>query len=215
MNRFLRDDRGFTLLELLVAMSLLAVIVVVVVGAMRLGFRAIETGDRKIVALERVRTSLSVIEAQLQSAFSIAPPREAQAGEAPVQFKGETGSVEFRSFLSLWGGTKGPVAVTYRIVDDGRGRKALVISETPLGMDAVRETVLIDLADEIIFEFFYRGPTDEKGYWVELWEQTDRLPSKVRLTVRKDNRLMTVVAPLRLAPKETQTAASGSRPVVP
>ncbi|HMK43695.1 MAG TPA: prepilin-type N-terminal cleavage/methylation domain-containing protein, partial [Dissulfurispiraceae bacterium] len=52
---------GFTLLELLVAIALLAVVVVVIVQAMRLGMRAIESGDRKIAGLERTRALLSVI----------------------------------------------------------------------------------------------------------------------------------------------------------
>jgi general secretion pathway protein J len=210
MKRPLSDRCGFTLLELLIAMALLAVVVVIVVSAMRLGFRSLEKGDRMVLSLERVRTSFSIIEAQLQSAFSLAPPRDAQAGEPMVQFRGDAGAVEFLSYHSLWGGTKGPVAVSYRVVDDGNGKKSLVISETPVGMDALREAVLMESADDILFEFYYRGPTDEKGQWVERWEQEDQLPPKVRLSIRKDRRLITLVAPLRLAPKEIRTVGAGS-----
>lgn len=204
--RFCRS--GFTLLELLIAMALLAVVVVIVVSAMRLSFRSIEKGDRMVLSLERVRTSLSIIEAQLQSAFSLAPPRDAQAGETMVQFRGDAGAVEFRSYHSLWGGTKGPVAVSYRVVDDGMGKKSLMISESPIALDAVREAILVESADDILFEFYYRGLTDPQGQWVERWEQEDKLPPKVRLSVRKDRRLMTLVAPLRLAPKEVTTSGA-------
>lgn len=208
MKRPLFSRSGFTLLELLIAMALLAVVVVIVVSAMRLSFRSMEKGDRMVLSLERVRTSLSIIEAQLQSAFSVSPPRDAQAGEAVVQFKGDSGAVEFRSYHSLWGGTKGPVVVSYRVADDGRGKKSLVITETPIAMDAVREAILMDNADGILFEFFSRGLTDERGEWLDRWEKEDQLPPKVRLSIRKDQRLLSIVAPVRLAPKDAVTAGA-------
>ena len=208
--RITRAD-GFTLLELLVAITLLAVVVVVIVQAMRLGMRAIESGDRKIAGLERTRALLSVIEPQLQSAFMITASRDAQAGEQPVQFRGESGAVEFRSYQSLWGGAKGPVAVSYRVVDDEPGFKALRVSESPLAIDAANETLVIGHAQEIFFEFYYRTSTDETGQWVDQWKEPERLPSKVRLTVRQDQRTLSVIAPLRAAGSVVQMVTSPVR----
>jgi prepilin-type N-terminal cleavage/methylation domain-containing protein len=59
---------GFTLLELIISISMLVIIVVIISGAMRLASRSIAAGERKVETLERLRTSLSIINAQIQSA---------------------------------------------------------------------------------------------------------------------------------------------------
>ncbi len=60
-------NRGFTLLELLISLSLLALIVVIMMGAMRISSRSVTVAERKMDAQERFRTVLAVMDAQIQS----------------------------------------------------------------------------------------------------------------------------------------------------
>src|SRR5512136_1554467 len=63
----LSSRRGFTLLELMISITLIGIIAVIIAGAMRLGYRSVDAGERKIESLERMRVSLTLIDSQIQS----------------------------------------------------------------------------------------------------------------------------------------------------
>ena len=71
---------GFTLLELLISLTLLVVIVVIAMGAMRLGSRSVAAGEKKMDDRERFRTVLSIIDAQIQSQLPLTYDEEAGKG---------------------------------------------------------------------------------------------------------------------------------------
>ncbi len=78
-------DRGFTLLELLISLTLLVVIVVIAMGAMRLGSRSVAAGEKKMNDRERFRTVLSLVDAQIQSQF---PSPTKRRGKQEILFPG-------------------------------------------------------------------------------------------------------------------------------
>src|SRR5437763_15882115 len=59
---------GFTLLELVLAMSALAMIVAICYGAFHLGIRAVESGERAVVSEQRLRVATDVVIRQVKSA---------------------------------------------------------------------------------------------------------------------------------------------------
>ncbi|MGD9579336.1 MAG: type II secretion system protein J, partial [Syntrophorhabdus sp.] len=62
-----KNNVGFTLLELIISITLVAIIVLIVAGAANLGYRSFNSGERKLNAVERLRASLIIIDAQIQS----------------------------------------------------------------------------------------------------------------------------------------------------
>jgi general secretion pathway protein J len=200
-------QQGFTLLELLISISLLAFIVLIIAGGMRLGFRAAESGQKKIDALERYRTSLNIVEGQIQSAFMVK-----QTGltldENFSQFSGDRSSMQFRSVSSMLGEAKGPVLVSYTVKDDGTGTRALYGSEISLFIEGkAREIRLMDKARDISFEYFEKGPTDEKGKWVNEWDSKDKMPERVRMTIEKEGSVLALIIPLRTGAQAGRPAA--------
>ncbi|HMK56390.1 MAG TPA: prepilin-type N-terminal cleavage/methylation domain-containing protein, partial [Dissulfurispiraceae bacterium] len=148
-----RDQQGFTLLELLISITLLGLIVLITAGALRAGYRSTESSQKKIEGIERFRTSLSVIESQMQSAFVINRTGDTLDTEFS-QFSGDKTRLQFRSVYSLWGGGRGPVLVNYEIRDGDMGMKTLYASETPIQIpDLSREVKLFDNARDIYFEY--------------------------------------------------------------
>src|SRR3989337_1653647 len=57
---------GFTLLDLIISITIIGIMVLIIAGATRLGFRSVDAGEKKIESLERMRSSLSLISSQIQ-----------------------------------------------------------------------------------------------------------------------------------------------------
>ena len=202
----MNGQKGFTLLELIICIALLGFIVLIISGGMRLGFRSAESGFRKIESLERTRITLNAVESQLQSAFTVKLTGMIY-DENFSQFSGDRSSMQFRTLCSLLGGSRGPAFITYSVVDDSRGGKTLFGTEVSVAtMGETRDVKLIERANDIYFEYYDIGPTDEKGAWQPTWDSRDRLPSMVRLTIEKDYKVISMIIPLRIGIPVRQTA---------
>lgn len=190
------DCNGFTLLELMIAMVLLAAAVAMVISSVRVGLRSIDAGERKIMSLERVRASVRLLESHLLSAAWVRSSHEVQAGEPQIQFTGDRDGMMLHSYHSLWGGSRGIVSVSYRIIDDGNGRKSLRLVESPRVVTAPREALLIADADDVAFAYASGG---ENVSWMERWPDPERFPARVRMTVKQQRSTTEVFVAIPIA----------------
>ncbi len=191
----LNSRRGFTLLELMISIAMIGVIVLILFGAMRLGFRSVDAGEKKIETLERLRASLNTVDAQIQSEVPISYTDE--DGSTRYYFKGEETAMEFSTNYSLWSGQAGYVVVHYTVASDSFGQKSLLISENVIGMEAMRQTYLFDSFSDISFEYFYKSPTDEVGNWVTKWTDDTDIPEKVKLHLVRGAEDFSMIIPMR------------------
>ncbi len=143
-------------MELLIAMALLALIVSITMGAMRLASRSVATGERKTESLERFRTVATVMDAQIQSQM---PLIYEEAGNKAYYFRGGPKNLRMATSYSIWGGRQGYVIVDYRIRTEDAGKETLTASEQTPGIERKRETRLFSDATEIYFEYFHQDPT--------------------------------------------------------
>jgi general secretion pathway protein J len=188
------NEKGFTLLELLISMVMLGIIVVILVGALRLGFRSVDSGERKADSLERMRVSLSVIDSQIQSQTALTYKEEEAEN---YYFTGEKDSLEFSTNYSIWGGQKGYVVVSYSVSEE-QGKAVLYAAEHIVGIEETRGTKLLDAFDNIYFEYFYKGPTDEVGNWVEEWTDSSQIPTKIKIHLVKGGKDIPLIVPVRI-----------------
>jgi prepilin-type N-terminal cleavage/methylation domain-containing protein len=186
---------GFTLLELMVSIAIIGLIVVIVGAAMRLGFRSVDAGERKMDSIQRTRASLTIIEYQIQSQI---PLFVNDNGTQKSSFKGDKTSMEFFTNYSIWGGEKGYVSLSYKVEADNSGKKILSASETLIGLGSGGETRLLNGYDDIFFEYFYKDPTEEEGQWVEKWPDDElNIPEKVRLHLVEGFKDYALIIPMR------------------
>jgi prepilin-type N-terminal cleavage/methylation domain-containing protein len=185
---------GFTLLELLVSMSLLVVIVVITMGAMRLGSRSVAAGEKKMEDQERLRTVLSMIDAQIQSQVPLTYEEE---GNPKYYFRGDAKTLRFSTNYSIWGGRRGYVIVEYKVEADDSGKDVLHASEQIPGMEGRWNTRLID-ANGISFDYFYRDPTEPEGKWLEALSDGTVIPEKVRIRMARKTGNISLVLPVRV-----------------
>ncbi len=189
-------DKGFTLIELLIAISILGLILVIVGGASRLGFRSVDSGERKIESLERFKVSLGFIDSQVQSMIPLTLQEEA-AGDRNYLFKGERTSMQFPTRFSIWDDRGGYVTVTYTVETDGKGKQTLHASESIVGAENKRETDLFRSMDGISFEYFSKDPMEEEGAWVEQWTNREALPEKIRMLLVDGSKKLSLIIPVR------------------
>lgn len=186
---------GFTLLELIISITLVAIIVLIIAGAASLGYRSFNSGERKLNAVERIRASLTIIDAQVQSGV---PLTLEDGGVKQYYFVGEQDALKFSTNYSIWGGQRGYVIVNYRVEIDDRGKRTLFASEYKVGMENQRETKLLDGFDEITFDYFKQDETEETGEWVSQWADEEMMPSRIRINLVKGANTLAYVMPVRV-----------------
>jgi prepilin-type N-terminal cleavage/methylation domain-containing protein len=201
----LRVDHGFTLLELMISFAIIGIIIVIIIGAMRLGLRSVDSGEKRIEAIERFRTSLNIIDSQIQSEIPLTYVEDANT---KYYFKGEREFLQFSTNYSIWGGEKGYVIVTYTVETGENGKQILYASENLVGLEAKRDTKLFDNFEKIYFEYFFRDPTEEEGKWVEQWTDDVSIPEKVRIHLVKGTRDLSMIIPMRTRGPLSQTPLS-------
>lgn len=206
-GHFCIGRNGFTLLELTISIALLGIIVLVVAGTLRLGYRSVEAGEKRVESLERLRSSLNIVDSQIQSFI---PLTYEDQGEMKHYFKGERGLMQFSTNYSIWGGKRGYVVATYTVTTADNGRQSLDVAETIVGMGLSRETKLFTNFDTISFAYFFKDPTEEKGRWVEQWTEEGSLPEKIALRLTEGIRDFTMIIPLRVNAAAEGLKASGS-----
>jgi hypothetical protein len=87
------------------------------------------------------------------------------------------------------------------------GSKTLYVTENPIIIpDAAREVRLIEGAKDIFFEYYHKGPTDEKGSWVDDWTDKQVIPERIRVTISRDKQVLALIIPLKVAAKTQQSS---------
>ncbi len=198
-----KDDRqdsrarrgGFTLLEVLVAMSLLMVVIALVGTAMRMSIHAVGAGEKKIDAQERFRSSIYIITSQISSEIPLLEEKDSAKG---LVFQGKKRSLQIPSGYSIWNGWRGYVIVDYEVVEDERGKKSLRASEVTIGPGKRMETKLFEDLDDLSFEYFSKKKDIKgEGQWREKWDDRETLPEQIRMTLTYQSKKYSFILPLR------------------
>jgi len=198
-------DKGLTLLELIVSITIIGIIVLIITGAMQIGFRSIESGENRIESLERLRSSLNIIDAQIQSEFPLVYEEE---GERKYYFTGNRGFMQFATNYSMWGIGQGYVIATYTVEMGEYGKQVLYASENIVGIETARTVKLFDRFDAIFFEYFYKDPTEEEGEWVEEWTNAFAIPEKIKIHLVEGMRDFSMIIPIRTIGSLSQSGAN-------
>jgi general secretion pathway protein J len=189
---------GFTLLELIVTFTILSLVVVMILGALRLGSASWERGEERVEKVQKKRIVFELLSQQMKSSF---PYRiKSQKAEADfLAFLGERTSLRFVSAFSIRARKQeGLVFVIYKVEEERASGKTLKVYEKRvLNKNFLEETpdeeqffTVTDGLSDLSFEYFDEGPVegrgkDASGEWVESWDTKEKkaLPSQVKITV--------------------------------
>lgn len=190
-----RLQRGFTLIEVMLAMTIFALISTVLYGAFALGHSAVEKSQRSFEKNQKLRAIDELLGSYIRSAY---PYRSSPQGAA-ILFVGEQADLTFVSSFSRAMGGRGMAKV--RLFWEGDENRAGVLrleeqvpvripneedSEEDEGISnglVVREGVKD-------FRITYLDPQSDEDKWEERWDARERnsLPRAVRLNYRSEER---------------------------
>lgn len=188
------NDTGFTLLELLISISLLTVVIVLLIGAVRLSSRSMAAGEKKMEAQERFRTVFFLIDAQIQSQVPLTYQEE---GSTRYYFQAGPKTLRFATNYSIWGGRRGYVIVDYKIENDGAGKDIMNASESVPGIEGGGNVRFLE-ASSISFEYFWKEPGEEQGKWAESLTE-NIIPEEIRINFIQGTKKISLLVPVRVS----------------
>jgi general secretion pathway protein J len=169
-------DAGFTLLELLIAMTLLALLSLVLFGAFRFGTRSWDRAETSTANGNEIRRAQDAITSALSRAYP--ELQTADPANPHIFFGGEREAV---TFLGPDRNQDGALDV----ITLGRQGDALTMIVTPeLARDPKRQTVIRKLLGHVSFlelSYFGAGKPDDPPRWWTRWHNAARLPQLIRI----------------------------------
>jgi hypothetical protein len=160
--------------------------------SLRLAYRVWSSGEKQTISAESLRSSLKIVEGQLQSQF---PYTTDDDKEKKIWFAGSRNSLQFATNYSLWGRTRGYLLVTYLIEDTGE-HKTLLVYETPAGCQNAKKRGLFGEMDDMYFEYYER-PLAEDPRWTDTWTDEKQYPEKIRLHLLSGSEHRIMLIPVR------------------
>ena len=205
--------QGFTLLELLISLSIMTVVVTIIFGGLKVGVRAWEKGETLVDSQQRLRVVPELVRKQIAS---LTMPEVFKKNNRWIFFQGDHKSMDFFSNISLYPESEaGIVLVRYLVSEEEDGKKKLAFYENdinrfdPAELAEIDETVYLDLLSgysNISFAFLAaRKDEYEVVEWLPVWspEEMNGVPRAVRVTFQNDRgkQPVVVVVPIHHEPE--------------
>jgi len=182
---------GFTLVELTIALVLMAGMASILYGSLSLAARSWDGGEAKVLQVSDMRATQTYLRAQISAQY---PQRLWKAVELPLLFAGEVDEMRYAAVLPERVAAGGVFYFRLAVVRTGeisqlvqeRTVPDLTALQEPEFRDAER-SVLADSIAELRIGYFGRdaGASDaDAPTWRDRWEDRQRLPLLVRLDVK-------------------------------
>ena len=190
-----QTQKGFTLLELLISITLLGMILVLLFGGLRLGVRSWDAVQQQVDNLNTVRS----VENFLRREIAMTQPyRWKSATGQRLAFLGERSKINFIAQLPARIGGGGLYAISLGIEHSVTGKRlvwkhlpldAMVLDFSPLAQ--AQEIVLagseFSAVDDIWLTYFGQANDSAAPVWMDRWDSDARLPMLIRIQVKLAN----------------------------
>ena len=211
-----RGQAGFTLLEILLASTLLAVLLTLAYSTVSGAVRSTRSGEAQIERTDEVRVTQEFLRRQLSHAMPVAFEQPDDGGERKV-FEADD---SFLRFVAPMPGhlSRGGLHVQWLEFSSDRDGMRLDFDhhqlngydpDDPKGDSERPPVTLLDGIAEASFEYRALDDQGELGDWDSDWEDMESLPVLVKLSVRFENENRSW--PLFEVPMKLAAASSSNR----
>jgi general secretion pathway protein J len=186
-------SRGFTLVELTIALVLMAAIAALLYGSLSLSVRSWDGGEAKMQQVADLRTTQTYLRAQIAAEY---PQRMLKIAGFPLLFTGERDEMRYAAALPPRVAQGG--VYYFRLAVVRNGDRSLLVQErmipdvnaleVPEFRDAER-SILAEGISELRIAYFGR-PADAADTvtptWLDRWDDIQRLPILLRIDVKPE-----------------------------
>jgi general secretion pathway protein J len=206
---------GFTLIEVLLAISLVAMIMALAYGGFRASVRATNSGEVLIEQTNQLRISHQFVRRQLSMVKSLIMEEGDSLDDPQIRFIGDRDYVRFVAPMPGYLSYGGPYVQELRIERNGDAQAlvyyyAMLNGYEPGEIEATDGIVLLDDVAQGSFRYLGTDPEDESPFWNDYWEDTESLPLAVALEMDLD-RGNGLTWPDLIAPVMLDAAGTGER----
>lgn len=187
-NKFEKSQSGFTLLEIIVVMTMLSLIMVMVYEGIQISRKISEKGMKRIDATNEIRVVQELVRRQISRILPMAFKEEEGTF---VIFEGDAEHIMYVSPMPGYLGNGGPHVQLIEIVN-AKGGKILQFSHWLLNdslevgsfEDSEQEPViLLENVKNAEFSFVKLNEEGELGEWDTEWEEMENTPLMVKLDI--------------------------------
>ncbi|WP_020563579.1 prepilin-type N-terminal cleavage/methylation domain-containing protein [Methylosarcina fibrata] len=188
--------QGFTLIEVLIAMTLLSIMMALLFGSMKICAESWEKGENKIAEVSNVTAVINFFQRHLIPAeplwndFS----NEEKDGEKLLSFQGRAQAFQFVSAFPASAGRAGLQLISVAL-DKDNGEQVLKVTLTPFfpvgeGGEWFKEEEIL-LRNVSFFSLTYFGSEDgqAESRWQDEWIGKDRQPQLVKINIGLENEM--------------------------
>lgn len=173
--------RGFTLVELILALGIAASMLVIVFGGLRVGLAAWNKGEERAVRLDYARSVVVLLERALDGAFPYRFTTEEQQ-EARILFDGRPDRVTFATLSPPF---PAPAPIAFTVVSFSSEATGLALRQQVLPNRIVLDRLAPILVDPETTAVRFRYLGEEPGAWQVEWDMSkeETLPRAVEITL--------------------------------
>jgi prepilin-type N-terminal cleavage/methylation domain-containing protein len=195
-KRPIKAEKGFSLLEMVIAVTLVALMAVAMWAVFRISIRSWSRGSEFIDANQRHRSIMDLVRKQMASTYGLfAQEDPLQSMASTLVFSGTSSSLHFVSLNSLrFMESPGLTLVAYEVVQDSGGDFSLVETEARyLGQNSNWEAAasqsgpisIFNNLSSCTFEYLDPGNEENPAQWVREWngEELRRLPGAISVSM--------------------------------
>jgi general secretion pathway protein J len=195
-SSILLSHNGFTLLELIITTTLLAMILLILSGALRLCIRVWEKGEDKIADVRSPEMVLELIGKQIESTVEYGWRKD---GKSLRFFEGRPSRLEFVTTAARSPELNGDIAhAVYKIDEKIKENARLIFFEealstyyltiTPLDDNTRAWQELISGLHSLFFQYAERVKDKDELVWQTEWRSDDLkgLPAAIRISIQID-----------------------------
>lgn len=184
----MKRSRGFTLVEMLVSLSVASLLIGLVYGTVRIGQRSAAAIDLRVEDAEVMRIGWEFLQDAVRRARPMLDPN---VEDDPTGFDGEPDRLSFVADMPAYVGLGGLMRIGLTPESTPEGDRLVVTRERfdvtgeapEPGPDSVQRAVLVDRLESLTLAYFGQRPEDELAGWHDAWQELPVIPNLVRIEI--------------------------------